>query len=657
MLDVDINVHDTALNQLIAKLEKYRTTGLSIQPGGGGGIPGRLSPRPGGRGEETPEEKALPWAEKLSRQWGIMRDHTRDVVRNIREMAQRLMSISGILAGLTGLATLGGAFGFDKLAKDASNLRNQALGAGTTAGGLQGANIALGRFGNMSQLMSALKSGAQDKTSDAFKAMSALGMNPQASDDSFDLLQKFLPAARNAFIGQERRQPGSAGSFWEAIHGTGLLSLEQMRQLTGRPGQELTQQIGEANQLRGRLDVPDNTLRTFQDFMQKLQAAGATIEKTFVVDLAAVAKPLGDLSEAITKVLVSLIDSALKPDNVRAMADAIERFAKYMDTQFLTDFAAFTTKVGEAVTALEGFVTYIKNFFGSAKNTVTGTTNDTPASVEEQKGTPPAVTGWGRDADGRWRMFQGTDEGKQDPILPDLLPDRLKNDPLFRRKTPSALLHPSAYTQSSEGGGVPVFAARPLPVEIVGFRLGQRSNDEDKPPPANPYQGMVHDASFRTPIMGANDNSVLGLVRKYESGGRNVFNYRHADDPKGFTASGYYQMIDSTWREAKKLAGIPEDQFPRAIDAPYDVQTQAAQALLQNRGLQPWETNEPLMKALREMYFGGSGAGGEPMRSPPQAPASGPRRDFHPARPPSVGVTIQNETGGNFVTQSRLLAT
>jgi phage-related minor tail protein len=125
-----------------------------------------------------------------------------------------------------------------------------------------------------------------------------------------------------------------------------------------------------------------------------------------------------------------------------------------------------------------------------------------------------------------------------------------------------------------------------------------------------PYQRSVVEAQQRgrdlnertnlpeqTPSIGGG-KSLLDAIVRFESGGRNIA--QQAVPPGGgynpstgtvtgpSSASGYFQMINPTWRRAAGLAGIDASQYPRAMDAPYDVQRQAAGALLQREGPGHW---------------------------------------------------------------------
>lgn len=98
---------------------------------------------------------------------------------------------------------------------------------------------------------------------------------------------------------------------------------------------------------------------------------------------------------------------------------------------------------------------------------------------------------------------------------------------------------------------------------------------------------------------GVPKDQALGIIRRNESGGQNIFS--NVDVP-GYTreqrGSGYYQIIPSTWQEGKRLAGVDPAQYPLAIDAPFDVQHRVASALYDRYGVQPWAGNPNTMADL-----------------------------------------------------------
>lgn len=84
--------------------------------------------------------------------------------------------------------------------------------------------------------------------------------------------------------------------------------------------------------------------------------------------------------------------------------------------------------------------------------------------------------------------------------------------------------------------------------------------------------------------------ATLSLIRRYETGGgtdpagANVYNYKYSSNPKLYSASGYYQITNTLWKEKAPAAGVDLGQYPTAISAPYEVQTSVAQSIVQQPG-------------------------------------------------------------------------
>jgi len=107
--------------------------------------------------------------------------------------------------------------------------------------------------------------------------------------------------------------------------------------------------------------------------------------------------------------------------------------------------------------------------------------------------------------------------------------------------------------------------------------------------------------------------AALEMIEHFESGGRNIKN------PTS-TASGYYQFINSTWREIAPQVGIDINKYPTAMSASRELQMAAATKLYQQRGFQPWTVGNPRLAA----YLAGSGgapggAGGSVLARPDAA--------------------------------------
>lgn len=124
--------------------------------------------------------------------------------------------------------------------------------------------------------------------------------------------------------------------------------------------------------------------------------------------------------------------------------------------------------------------------------------------------------------------------------------------------------------------------------------------------------------------------NALDAIARRESGWRNI--HQNVVPPGGgfnpstgtvtgpSSASGYFQMINPTWRSAAKLAGIDTSQYPTAMSAPYELQRKAAGALYAKEGFRPWA---PYNAALRNdiAKAGGPEAFGGDDEVPSKAPA------------------------------------
>jgi hypothetical protein len=142
------------------------------------------------------------------------------------------------------------------------------------------------------------------------------------------------------------------------------------------------------------------------------------------------------------------------------------------------------------------------------------------------------------------------------------------------------------------------------------------------PPGSNAKTLGVQPASLSSPPIrmvappdrrGENDDDWATARQKImqpESGGRNIWNYRHDENPGYFTASGIFQIVDSTWREGGTLAGIDVSQWKHAIEAPPEVQDAVAHALYKKYGYAPWTKKEGGSLNSDGSSGGGGGAGG-----------------------------------------------
>lgn len=115
------------------------------------------------------------------------------------------------------------------------------------------------------------------------------------------------------------------------------------------------------------------------------------------------------------------------------------------------------------------------------------------------------------------------------------------------------------------------------------------------------------------PGMTRTEKNQLGLILKYESHGRNVMNYQGQAqniDPttaKGYTAQGYFQILNSNWRRLAPKLGITAKN---AMAASLEDQTKVALALMRESGIGNWSNFNPSLKrALQRGEDAGPWAG------------------------------------------------
>ncbi|XYD10522.1 hypothetical protein R1A27_08640 [Methylobacterium sp. NMS12] len=86
------------------------------------------------------------------------------------------------------------------------------------------------------------------------------------------------------------------------------------------------------------------------------------------------------------------------------------------------------------------------------------------------------------------------------------------------------------------------------------------------------------------------ERNELGLITKYEAGGRNVPNYIN---DRTHTAQGYYQITNTNWRRIAPQLGI---KAPNAMSASLEDQTRVALHLRRASGLGNWTRYNPRLR-------------------------------------------------------------
>lgn len=99
------------------------------------------------------------------------------------------------------------------------------------------------------------------------------------------------------------------------------------------------------------------------------------------------------------------------------------------------------------------------------------------------------------------------------------------------------------------------------------------------------------------------EKNTLAIIEKYESGGQNIMNYvgraqgLDPQTPKGYTAQGYFQILNTNWRYYAPRLGI---KAPNAMAASREDQARVALALLRDTGIGNWSHSVRAAIARRE---------------------------------------------------------
>jgi hypothetical protein len=672
VLDIDIN--DQKFDAFLAKFKQYQAAAKNLpalMPAGGGG-----GGRAGGGGP-GPEERALPFAERLVRAWATMRGHARDVARHVHDIAQRFMTITGAMGALTGLATAGGMLGMGALASSAAGLRRQALGYGTSIGGLLAARTELGRFVNVDQALGTIRGLQMDPTKPGYAGWTSMILHrrPTEQEDPVKLLEETIKGFQSwaGHIGDKRM----IGTMGRSLFGE-TYSDEDITRLLRTSPREVAAQIARTEQMRKKWDVPDATAQAFQDLKTHLEEAGRTIETHLINKLGPLAGPLTKLTDGLTHLATVIIDKFVTQDNIAWLGDKIKQFSDYIGSKdFLDDVKAFCDNVGalarNIVAAVKWIADKTSNLFGKPEGGPSGPSEATP---EKPYTDPKNLPGYSWDSKRGWYHTDDPDK----PVWWDPFTWHWgdKYWPSPKRHIAYQPNTPNAWTDAK---AIPVRPwPLPLPVNVVGF--GDWKPGKDAPANDDGRDPNIQNAAFRTPyrphptsaalssaarwVIGR-AQSDLGLSPEQAAGLAAVLASESALDPHAVGPGGDLGLAQLTGqRKADFLAWAK-----RSGRDPWDRGTQWAWIVQELTTGSQREYLAAMKRAhgAREAAEAGAGyeAGRDPRlrayhhrTDPPLADQF--RQLLKPAKPPlhtppgqKVAVVIHNETGGSMTTATRQL--
>jgi hypothetical protein len=311
--------------------------------------------------KETSDEgkKAITNLRQSDSLWTSMSKNTKDVAKNIAGATTSLLRWTGILGAVSGLFGAGGLYGINRMAASASSQRQSAMGRGLSVGELSAFNTDFGRIfgGNADPFLS----NVNEMMSDPRKSWGLMGVNNngKTEDVAVNLLLRMRQRARSTDdrnLGMLDTQTGvGAGTqVWRTLH--------------DMSDKEFNAQIAKNRADVARLNVPDPTLKAWQDFTDQMHRAGQQLENVFIKGLVKLSGPLGDLSQAAVKTMTTLMSKdGIIEQGIGHLAKWIEGLAKSMSSN---DFQNALAKFTGSITDLSDLIHHVAHPFESVGSSV-----------------------------------------------------------------------------------------------------------------------------------------------------------------------------------------------------------------------------------------------------------------------------------------------
>lgn len=515
--------------------------------------------------------------------------------------------------------------------------------------GLTQANAELGRFGaNIGvapQRLAAWGAAVQKVGGDASQAQGTIGKLASGLQQ-FRLGMGNLPDALFQLMGRTGVQVNTTGSTEQYINGIAE-AVQKLAKTDRQSAFNLAQSLGidEAtfevmrkygaglNEYLATLEKVGPSQKAI-DAAQKMQEAWAGLVQTLTEvsqKLYEVAAPqITKLIEALTRMFERLakdVDWNAIGNGLKTFADAAGAAIDHVDGLTAATAALFALWTGAKFASALANLTLLKGGIGGAK----------------PPGAPVASGGFWGPAMAALAVVATLGRGSviRDPKYAKMLQDQLNAgthpstpQPDYGGLTRDPGAHGERLMGDVKVDGRSVNKGNPLPVQIAGGNTGSGGGFWSSlgsaignffAPDANASQGgggggggngggggdKKPSATAVPNIEGmtSEEKNFLGLVLQHESAGKNTMNYMGKSqgiDPeqaKGYTAQGYYQILNSNWRRLAPKLGI---KARNAMAASLEDQTKVALALLRESGQGNWTNWNP---SLRRAVMRGDNAG------------------------------------------------
>lgn len=290
-------------------------------------------------------------------------DSAKKMAVDIKDATASLLRWGSVLGVFSGLVGAGGLFGINRMALSASATRFTAQGLGTTAGGLNSADVNYSRaLGNPTGTLGAIRDAQADLS--RRWAFNAIGVNPNG--DPAQMLPQMIKNSRDIY-----QKSGSTLQGAEAHGLTQFFSIDDLNRFKKMSDQEIDSMAKRAQSDARQMEINDNTLRKWQDFNVQLDRSGVNIRNAFITGLAPLEPQLERLSKAVSDFITGLLKSPQFAQWMDTAAQGLERFANYLSSpEFENDARQFMNVLGGLTRAVGGAATWIANKFGGSTEVV-----------------------------------------------------------------------------------------------------------------------------------------------------------------------------------------------------------------------------------------------------------------------------------------------
>ena len=259
---------------------------------------------------------------------------SRKVFENIQGMTVSMLKWGGLSAlatGVFGLLSGGtGFFGFNAMAQGVSASRQQAGLLGLDPGELKAVQTAYGRVSGASTALGGVAGMKRDVSRQFYLRQLGISQGDIEGKTSAELMPDVMLHLKDAIDALPENMIHARA---EALGYTQFMSEADLQQLRKLNRNEVVAAGERLPSYTREFAVTQKTASAYDDFMEKMKAAGERLETTLVNGLVKLAGPLGNVVDSFTHLATKLFDDPAFVKGVEDFASGIESFAATLGSE------------------------------------------------------------------------------------------------------------------------------------------------------------------------------------------------------------------------------------------------------------------------------------------------------------------------------------